>query len=119
MPNNAPFDQILGEQLSAVSFVQDYVELHFDGPVIRALANPIIIDAAGAVTFPDPGSRDRLCRLISETVRSVDLIDVLELRIHFADAHVVVPLDAARSRGPESMHFQDSVTGPVRVWNAE
>ncbi len=35
-------ERIVGEQLCAVSFVQDYVEFHFDGPVIRALAAPIV-----------------------------------------------------------------------------
>jgi hypothetical protein len=31
---------ILGEPLSAVAFVRDYVEFHFDGPVLRAISNP-------------------------------------------------------------------------------
>jgi len=117
MTDNAPFDKLIGEQLSAVSFVQDYVELHFGGPVIRALANPIITDDAGTVAFPDPGSRDRICRIITQIVREVDLTEDLELRIRFTEAQIVVPLNGARSPGPEAMHFQDSVTAPVQVWN--
>jgi len=117
--DHKPIDQIVGEQLSAVSFVQDYVELHFDGPVIRALASPIVEDGAGIVRFPSADSRDRLCSLIGQIVSSVQLRDGQELRIKFGPATLVVPLDAERSEGPEAMHFQNSITAPVQVWNVE
>ena len=32
---------IEGEQLSAVTFVQDYVQLHFDGPTITAMSSTV------------------------------------------------------------------------------
>ena len=49
---SSPFDILIGEQLSAVSFVQDYVEFHFDGPVLRALTNPIGTTPEAVVQFP-------------------------------------------------------------------
>ena len=40
------FEQIIGEQLGAVTFVQDYVQLAFDGPGITALT-PITVVSDG------------------------------------------------------------------------
>jgi hypothetical protein len=33
---------IVGAQLSAVTFVQDYVQLHFDGPRLTAFSHPVV-----------------------------------------------------------------------------
>src|SRR2546421_1947172 len=87
--------QIVGEQLSAVSFVQDYVEFH--GPVIRAFAGPIVEERGDTVRFPAPSSRDKLCSLIARSVSSFELIDALELRIRLGGADLIVPLDAERN----------------------
>jgi len=111
--------QIVGEQLSAVSFVQDYVEFHFDGPVVRAFAGPIVKESGETIRFPSPNSRDKLCSLIGRPVSSFELIDGLELRIRLGGADLIVPLDAERTPGPEAMHFQDSVTSPVQVWTVD
>ncbi|MBA3338632.1 MAG: hypothetical protein H0T54_02590 [Geodermatophilaceae bacterium] len=31
---------LVGREVSAVCFVRDYVELHLDGPILRAIRNP-------------------------------------------------------------------------------
>jgi hypothetical protein len=118
MAASHPFDILIGEQVSAVSFVQDYVQFHFDGPVLTALSNPILKDETGTIGFPAPGSRDKLCTLIAQLVRSVDLVDGDELRIVIGSSTLIVPLDLAHARGPESMLFQDTRTAPCQVWNA-
>jgi len=51
-------ESLAGEELSAVSFVRDYVEFHFDGPVLRALTNPRVEIDGETISFPEPGSRD-------------------------------------------------------------
>ena len=35
-------DRLVGEEVNAVSFVMDYVEFHFNGPVLRAIADPVV-----------------------------------------------------------------------------
>ncbi len=119
MNDRALIGQIVGEQLSAVSFVQDYVEFHFDGPVIRALSGPIVKENGETIRFPSPRSRDQLCSLIGRPVSSFELIEGLELRIRLGGADLIVPLDAERTTGPEAMHFQDSLTSPVQVWTVD
>ena len=116
MHDRALIGRIVGEQLSSVAFVQDYVELHFDGPVIRAFSAPIVSDETGTIRFPGAGSRDKLCSLIGRTVSSFELLADVELRLSLGTAELIVPLDAARTVGPEAMHFQDSVTAPVQIW---
>jgi hypothetical protein len=109
---------IEGEQLSAVAFVQDYVELHFDGPVIRALTNPIVYSGGSQFAFPGPGSRDALCQFIGHLVTKVEVQDGVSLSCHFqGGGSIVVPLDDASYRCAEAMHFQESPTGALQVWN--
>lgn len=38
--DEAGLRHLVGLEVSAVSFVRDYVELHFDGPVLRAVSDP-------------------------------------------------------------------------------
>src|SRR5262245_47612437 len=110
-------ESIIGEQLSAVSFVQDYVEFHFDGPVIRALTNPVARTRGGRISFPDAGSRDALCGFVGRKVLSVNLVANEGLTIEFGvEEFINVPLDAASYRGPEALHFQVTSTAPVQVY---
>ena len=62
------FENLRGNEISAVCFVRDYIEFHFDGPVWRCLADPTILSDRGTVGRDDPGYKDRLCDLIGLTV---------------------------------------------------
>jgi hypothetical protein len=109
---------LVGGQLSAVAFVQDYVELHFDGPVIRALTNPVIHLNGAQLRFPAAGSRDALCQFIGRLVAKVELAESVSLTCHFqGGGSIIVPLDPDSYRGAEAMHFQESPTGTLQVWN--
>jgi hypothetical protein len=97
---------LAGEQFTVVAFVMDYVEFHFNGPVLRSLTNPIVQTEAGRVQFPAPGSRDALCTLIGSTVdvASVHQGDRIEIRTA-ENQTLIVPLDEASRRGPEAAHL--------------
>ena len=42
-------EDLVGEELAAVAFVRDYVEFHFDGPVLTSLTDPIaVVDGESA-----------------------------------------------------------------------
>ena len=68
------FTDLIGEEISAVSFVRDYVEFHFDGPVLRALCGPTIEFNGAKYEFPEAGSRDVLCSMIDSTVENVEFV---------------------------------------------
>jgi hypothetical protein len=69
----ARIENLVAEQLNAVSFVMDYVEFHFNGPVLRALSSPVLDYHGRRVRFPEPGSRDALCSLIGTEVAAVEV----------------------------------------------
>jgi hypothetical protein len=71
---------LLGEPLNAVSFVMDYVELHFNGSYLRCLVPPVVERGGGVARFPEPGSRDALCAQIGAEVRAIRAADGGELR---------------------------------------
>ena len=106
------------EQLSSVCFVADYVELDFNGPILRSIANPWVTGPDGLrIQFPNSGSRDALCRLIHRYVQAIDLREGESLRVDFGDGYqFVIPLDANSSYSGENMHFVPYPRKPVQVW---
>lgn len=106
-------ESLIGEELSEVAFVRDYVEFHFDGPVLRALSDPLVRTQGRQYAFPDPGSRDALCSLISQVVESVQVVwdehrpdDQERIEITMTTGStVIVPLYSEDRDGPEFAHF--------------
>lgn len=96
---------LVGEELNAVSFVMDYVEFHFNGPVLRALTNPVITVRGERFRSPEPGSRDALCLLIGERIRSVRVVEDAQVELSTRHATLSIPLDSASRIGPEAAHF--------------
>jgi hypothetical protein len=100
-------NDLVSEQLNEVSFVMDYVEFHFNGPVLRALSSPIVETPAGRFEFPHVGSRDALCSLIERDVLAVrvDVNRCIELDLT-GNAKLTIPLDRASRKNPEAANFQ-------------
>ena len=109
---------LVGEELNAVSFVIDYVEFHFNGPVLRALVPPQLETASGLVRFPNPGSRDALCGLIGATVLGVAVNEDHHIQLTLSKGQrLVIPLDDPAQASPEAATFQgEAVDGPLDVW---
>jgi hypothetical protein len=111
--------QLVGEQISTVAFVCDYVEFHFSGPILRSLSNPRVSVQGAEYRFPESGSRDALCRVIGSTVQALKLDEnrVLELTTSNG-CRITIPLDTENLRRGESeaMHFVPELNGPIQVW---
>lgn len=88
--NSIPmFKELHGQQLSAISFVQDYLQLWFDGPCIN-VTNPLTVSAADkTVTSWKSGFRDLLCSQIAKIVAAVEHCPASDLTIHFADGSFI------------------------------
>jgi hypothetical protein len=66
-------ETIVGQQLSSVVFVMDYIQLDFHGQFFQVLC-PFQIHAAGTIVrHGDDSFRDRLCEAIGQTVRSIEI----------------------------------------------
>jgi hypothetical protein len=108
---------LVGEQLNAVTFVMDYVQFHFNGPVLTAHNHPIAEFHGVRTQFPSPGSRDALCSLIEQEVGSVEDREHVHIRVAFRSGHVlIVPLDDGSYIGPEAATFSDPTKKSLVVW---
>jgi len=108
---------LIGEEISAVSFVRNYVEFLFDGPILRSLSNPSVWSEGIEYKFPDAGSRDALCRLIGAKVVYVDLEEDHALNIVTSnDCRLLIPLAVDHLCGGEAMHFVPEGEGSLQVW---
>jgi hypothetical protein len=97
---------VVAEELVAVVFGQDYVQLGFDGPSLTALSHPTV--EVGGTTFhwDEPGFRDALCGRIGRTVRAAKILPSHSVIVEFDDASVIrIPIDEAETATGESAHL--------------
>ena len=104
---------LVGWELSGVAFVRDYVELHFDGPVLRCYAAPVVIDGGRRAQFPGPGSCDALRDLIGSTLREVQLSDDGLVVVFDDDRKIGLDFRSEWEQGREALEFMPLVDGRV------
>lgn len=97
--------QLVGLEVSAVCFVRDYVELHFDGPVLRAVSDPFGLYGCQGWRFPEGNSPTVMRYYIGNTVDGVELIPDRLLALDFGEHRFVIPLDQDSRVGPEAAHL--------------
>jgi hypothetical protein len=108
---------LIGLPLTGITFVMDYVQLHFRHITINAVSWPILVNSGGALTVEKEGYRDSLCDQLEKTVMGAYVQPGDRLQIEFAGATaIVVPLNLLRGRSAESAVYQDPVTATYYVW---
>lgn len=106
-----------GNELNAVCFVMDYAELHFNGPVLRALAYPRV-EAGGTMWgFPCTGYRDVLCGLIGTVVTDVEVLEHKKICLCFDNNAVVTISPPDDVPGAEFAHFVPGRNQPIQVFS--
>ena len=97
---------LIGEQLSAVTFVQDYLQLHFDGPRLTVFSHPVV--RLGDQTFHGGkrGFRDALCNNIAKKVTEARVAYGDSISIRFADGSTIkISLKDEDYSGGEAVNF--------------
>jgi hypothetical protein len=97
---------LIGEQLSAVTFVQDYLQLHFDGPYLTVFSHAVVM--LGDKTFHGgkPGFRDALCNNIAKKVTEARVAYGDSISIRFADGSAIkISLKDKDYAGGEAVNF--------------
>jgi hypothetical protein len=108
---------LVGEPVNAICFVMDYVELRFNGPILRALTAVEIALGEQRWVFPEPGSRDALSQLIGATLTTIDIEEERSMDLSFdAGYRVTIPLSFESRVGPEAAHFVPGERRPIQVW---
>jgi hypothetical protein len=106
-----------GEKLSAVTFVQDYVQLHFDGPRLTLIAWPVVRVGDASHAVDDPGYRDQLCRLIGRVVVRAYVRPGDRLQIDFVEGlSLMASLDAQEYRAAHVVIFDDGQSKQWAAW---
>lgn len=109
-------EQLKGRDLSAVTFVRDYLQLQFDGPFLNVFVWPRILVSAKTFSFGMPEYRDVLCAQIGKAVGGVAVKADLNFCLYFTDGSIIeISLRPELRKGPESVVFQDGAGG-FGVW---
>jgi hypothetical protein len=108
---------LVGEELNAVCFVMDYVEFHFNGPVLRAFGPVTVRTRLGEAMFPGSTASDPLRELIGGIVQEVDVEDDDRILVSFTDGEELrISLSKKDRSGPEAAHFLPGPNTPIQIW---
>ena len=104
------FEEIVGRELSSVTFVQDYLQLDFDGAVLTLFVWPDIFREEGSYAFGEPGYRDMLCGEIGEEVSETTLEPGEAIEVQFEDGVILrASLREEDIEVTEAGHFRSGV----------
>ena len=101
---------IEGEELKAVEFVEDHLQLRFGEPLLTLYNWPYVILPGFSVAFGEPEYRNALCAQIGEMATTAMLEEDSALTIEFGNGVVLgLSLRDEDKDGPESGSY--SATG--------
>jgi hypothetical protein len=99
--------RLQGEQLSSVEFLQDYVQLRFDGPCLSAYNPHHLAQENSTIAWGQPGYCDALCKLIAHRVQKATVAqDGISVTFD-NDAVWTMSLGDQGQTGPEAFYFVD------------
>jgi len=109
-----PSRQIVGEQLSGVTFVMDYLQLQFNPPPTINAYTPVTVSSGGTTCVSgDDQFRTRRCEQITKIVKSVVIKDEAAFVITFEDGSMIsISLRPSDYIGPEALEF----IGRDKLW---
>ena len=102
------WDQLVGEDLSGIVFVRDYLQLQFNPPPqINVYSGHVVVSANGrSAKFGEEAFANLALGLIGKFVQEVK-VDEQSFRILFADAsEILISLRPEHYQGPEAVDFQ-------------
>jgi hypothetical protein len=107
-----------GQELTAVEFVSDYLQLRFGdnpgaaGPMLRLYAWPHVLLAEFSVAFGEPEYRNALCAQIGESVATAKLEELDSLTVEFESGTVIaLSLREEDLDGPEAGSYSEDGSG--------
>jgi hypothetical protein len=100
---------IEGEDLKAVEFVEDYLQLRFGEPLLKLYEWPHVLLTDFSVAFGEPEYRNALCAQIGETVATAVLEQDDALTVEFGNGVVFgLSLREEDKDGPESGSYSET-----------
>ena len=108
---------LVGRELAAVTFVRDYVQFSFDGPVLTAVVDPVLHIKDQQYRRGDREYCNLLIRFINKAVTRASAENGKEMVLGFGnDSYITISLrDEDLKFGPEAVVF-DTHHGPWDTW---
>ena len=110
--------ELVGRQLTAVTFLWDYLQLQFDGPGLNVMNTIVVSSQEKAAKTGDDQFRNLLCGHIWEQVQAIE-ISVDEVSIEFVGGgRIAVLLGEEHYSGAEAIYyygFRDGGWGAIRT----
>ena len=115
----SPLQTVVGEYLSSVNFVMDYLQLDFSGHGFTMNAWPTITIENRTLAHADGGYKDALCSLIGETATDVDEYWDTGLRLQFKNgSYINLSLRVERDfPSPEVATFHTQTKAFAIIWS--
>jgi hypothetical protein len=100
---------VIGEELKAVEFVEDFLQLRFDSPLLTLYAWPHVLLTDFSLAYGEPEYRNALCVQIGEKVVQASLEEGDALTIEFENGTVFgLSLREEDVDGPESGSYSET-----------
>lgn len=101
------FTDLVGENLSGVTFVRDYLQLEFNPPPLLTIFTPTTIRCGDAIaSFGEPSFANLIIGQIDKVVATVNLVPEKFLEIRFEDeSTLTVSLRPEDHVGPEAINL--------------
>jgi hypothetical protein len=100
---------IIGEELVAVEFVQDYLQLRFAAPLFTLYIWPHVLLPDFSLAYGEPEYRNALCAQIGEKIVQASLEEGDSLTIEFENGTVFgLSLREEDLDGPESGSYSET-----------
>jgi len=110
---------IIGEYLSSVTFVMDYVQLDFNGHGLNLYVWPVVVIGDRASRQQEIGYRDALCALIGKNVERVDEYFDVGLVVGFqGNSLLKVPLRVEEESALDELVEYRGLEGAWVIWQA-
>ncbi len=107
---------IEGEELTAVEFVLDYLQLRFETPLLTLYAWPAVLLSDFSVAFGEPEYRNALCAQIGEKVEEAVLEEGDALTLKLENGTVLaLSLREEDLDGPEAGMYSATGTAADQV----
>ncbi len=114
-------NDLIGQRLTSVTFILDYVQLGFENYYGMSIFNPIrLMSRAGEIDYFQCGFKDLLCGLINHAVSKIEYEQEKRVAFVFDHAGVIsVGLAEEDYSGPEALVLQPGAKGdPMLVIRA-
>jgi len=105
-------------ELVGITFIRDYIQFLFDGPVLNTYTLPLIKIESKIITSTDFGYYDALCKLIGKKIISAYEDEKEEkITIKFeSDTELFVSLKSEDRNCAEAVMLQLETEGKWNVW---